>query len=354
MKKAIGVFAALALFLSTAVPAYAAADNDTITALEAEIEMLREERDSLAQKLEGIVEGTVGNSHVAIGQALQTQDIYGKPCIMVEFTWSHDQEDLTAFAWAVEALAFQNGVECAVAYDVAGLDVSLATRNVKKGAQQSLWRAYYIEDETAPVEIEVREAYAVGDVQKFSRIYQLPLVAVTQDDRGELIGTQIHQWTEDGLHYLAVELENRADYALDTTLEVSIQLPSGETVGRAERSIGTLQLGERKLCVFARNQDLRYNTLNITVDSGKNGVRPAIVHTLVLEGENLFVVLDNQGEQYAEEVTCDILFFQGSDVVHHSRIELDGKLEAGSSTIRQLTCPVPFDSAVAYVGAAVQ
>lgn len=91
---------------------------------------------------------------VTIDGMRQTTDYGGKPCIVVDFTFTNvSEDDPTSFMVATNVDVFQNGVELDSAI-VSDIDSSASMNKVKAGSSIAVQKAYVLND-SSDVEVNV-------------------------------------------------------------------------------------------------------------------------------------------------------------------------------------------------------
>lgn len=91
-----------------------------------------------------------------------TKDSYqGKDVIVVTYTWTNNSDKATSFTVALNAQAYQNGVELETSLFTDGAEVG-DLRDVKPGTTSTVKIAYELAD-TSEVEVEVKEQFSLND-----------------------------------------------------------------------------------------------------------------------------------------------------------------------------------------------
>lgn len=99
---------------------------------------------------------------VTIDGAEVTKDSYqGKDVIVVTYTWTNNSDKATSFTIALNAQAYQNGVELETSLFTDGAEVG-DLRDVKPGTTSTVKIAYELAD-TSEVEVEVKEQFSLND-----------------------------------------------------------------------------------------------------------------------------------------------------------------------------------------------
>lgn len=112
-----------------------------------------------SEEEEPVVESSI--TVKVLGHSL-TKDDDGNSVIIVDYEFSHTEEEAVSFMIAVSATLFQNGVELSNAY-IAGdpnYDGANSRKDIKSGAVLTVQEAYVLYDETNEVEVEISELFA--------------------------------------------------------------------------------------------------------------------------------------------------------------------------------------------------
>ena len=90
-----------------------------------------------------------------------TTDSLGDKAIVVTYTWTNNSDKNASFDVALDAKAYQNGVELEADCFIDGADC-LDVRDVRPGTTTTLKQAYKLAD-TSEVEVEVKELFSLSD-----------------------------------------------------------------------------------------------------------------------------------------------------------------------------------------------
>ncbi len=91
------------------------------------------------------------------------KDYNGEKAAIVTFTWTNNSDKATSFMVAVDAAAFQNGVELETAIVTGdGYDSSGLMKELKPGSTTTVQKAYALDD-TSDVTVEVSELISLSD-----------------------------------------------------------------------------------------------------------------------------------------------------------------------------------------------
>lgn len=117
----------------------------------------------------------LGDYNVVIDGCRLTEDYKGAPVIVVRYVFTNHDDEPTAFMWAVDAEAYQDGVglnECYVLDDSDDYSSDNQSKEIKKGVTLSVEVAYELNDVTTDVEIEVSELISWDDT-KITRTFSI-------------------------------------------------------------------------------------------------------------------------------------------------------------------------------------
>lgn len=163
MKKLLVILSCLVFSLSSV--AYAAnfdlssyTDDelrDLRTAIEAELSARQ-----AAQALESgvLLEGAIGDYHVALMNIETSKDYKGDPVIVLTYMFTNNSDEAKSFMLALSDKVYQNGVELqrAISLDV---DTSRQMLEVKNGASIEVPSVYCLADKNAPIEVEIEKVF---------------------------------------------------------------------------------------------------------------------------------------------------------------------------------------------------
>lgn len=112
-------------------------------------------------------DNAIGNYTVEISECRFAKDYEGSDVIIVKYIFTNiSGESASAFMYAFDDYAFQNGVGLNEAYilsDDANYNADNQTKEIKKGASIDVEVAYELNDTTTPVEIEVKELFSLNE-----------------------------------------------------------------------------------------------------------------------------------------------------------------------------------------------
>lgn len=116
-------------------------------------------------------EGDIGDYHCAIKKSKMTKDWEDKPAIIINYEFTNNSDSATSFDMALDAKAYQNGVELDTSY---GNDENESyMKDVKPGTTFKIKRVYLLDDEKAPVEVEVGEFFSLNDDVKVVKTFDI-------------------------------------------------------------------------------------------------------------------------------------------------------------------------------------
>lgn len=98
---------------------------------------------------------------ISIEEFTVSETYDGQPCALVTFMFTNNSDEETSFMVAIDAEAYQNGVELDTGI-VSGMDSDI-TKHVKPGGSITVQKAYVLDDQS-DVTIECTEMFAWDDV----------------------------------------------------------------------------------------------------------------------------------------------------------------------------------------------
>ena len=105
--------------------------------------------------------GVIGDYAVTIIDFAMAKDYEDRPTIIVNYEWTNNGEKATSFMIAVNSKAFQSGVECETAIILGDSFSSDAMmKDIKPGVTFKVQCAYVLNDDSSPVEIELKELFS--------------------------------------------------------------------------------------------------------------------------------------------------------------------------------------------------
>lgn len=109
-----------------------------------------------------------GDFTVEIGGCTLTEDYEGNPAIVVEYTWTNNNEEAQMFDVAVINQAFQNGIQLDYAFITSDeFDIDASMKEIKTGATQTVYKPYLLDD-MSEVSVEVEGWLTDGPVAEKS------------------------------------------------------------------------------------------------------------------------------------------------------------------------------------------
>ena len=112
-------------------------------------------------------DNALGDYIVEIKSCRLAKDYEKKPVVIVTYGFTNQKDDSpAAFYTAIEDNVYQNGVglnEAFVLDDTAGYSSDNSTKEIKKGASIDVEVAYVLNDETTPIDVEVKEYFSFSD-----------------------------------------------------------------------------------------------------------------------------------------------------------------------------------------------
>lgn len=112
-------------------------------------------------------DNALGDYIIEIKECRLAKDFEKKPVVIVTYSFTNQEDDSAAsFAAAIEENVYQNGVglnECYFLDDSYNYNGENATKEIKKGATIDVDVAYVLNDETTPIDVEVKELFSFSD-----------------------------------------------------------------------------------------------------------------------------------------------------------------------------------------------
>lgn len=89
-------------------------------------------------------------------------DYGGNPCLIVYFDFTNNKDDPTSASMSIYSQAFQNGVECDLAFVTNNDYIDNASKNIQKGTTIRVGTARKISD-MSDIDITIKEAFSFSD-----------------------------------------------------------------------------------------------------------------------------------------------------------------------------------------------
>ena len=167
MKKIISGILICVLLLTFGLFALGSSSEDTGTVSQPEENV----SDANGEKTETLDEkkndNSLGDYVVEIKSYRLAKDYEKKPVIIITYSFTNDNNDTaSAFFTAIEDTAYQNGVglnEAIFVEDSYNYSSDNSTKEIKKGATIDVEVAYVLNDESTPVDGEVKEYFSFSD-----------------------------------------------------------------------------------------------------------------------------------------------------------------------------------------------
>ncbi len=123
----------------------------------------------------GGASSALGDYNVVIESSRLAEDYAGNPVIIVKYTFTNNSDEPTAFSWALDACAYQDGIGLTESYvlsDSAQYNSDDQIKEIKKGATLAVEVAYELNDTATDVEIEVSELISWSD-KKITKVFHI-------------------------------------------------------------------------------------------------------------------------------------------------------------------------------------
>ena len=125
--------------------------------------------------------GTLGDYDVQINGFEIAKDYSGEPSILVDFTFENNSKENAIAIVALNFDAYQNGIELdsAIISDSGLYNPDDLMKGIQPGASIDVKAAYLLTSETAPVEFEIAETFALSD-DKLGKTFEIAEGGITE------------------------------------------------------------------------------------------------------------------------------------------------------------------------------
>ena len=125
--------------------------------IDAELSMRAE---AAFQPTSALLEGDLGDYHVALTGIQWTVDSNDAPCVLLTFLFTNNSSAPQAFLMSIDKTVSQNGVPCEMAtHAVPGVDGMRDFLGVESGETIEVQAAYELHDAENPIGIELKELF---------------------------------------------------------------------------------------------------------------------------------------------------------------------------------------------------
>lgn len=116
----------------------------------------------------------VGNYIVEIVNCEIAKDGEGKDVAIITYNFTNNSEEAASFAYAINDVVYQDGVEAERSYwyDVVENEEDNGTKEIKTGTTLKVVQAYYLNNVTSPIEVEITELFGFTD-EKVVKVFEL-------------------------------------------------------------------------------------------------------------------------------------------------------------------------------------
>ncbi len=169
-KKVLSLIAVCVLIITFAMFALGSSseeENNTVTQAAGNVDTAATE--NITQEIgkadtETVDNNTLGDYKVEIKSCRLAKDYEGKDAVIVTYSFSNlKNDDASSFMTSIEDNVYQNGVGLNESYildDSYNYDSGNSTKEIKKGASIDVEIAYELNDNTTPIEVEVKEYFS--------------------------------------------------------------------------------------------------------------------------------------------------------------------------------------------------
>lgn len=108
----------------------------------------------------------LGQYKLEIKTARLTKDYEGKKVIVITYGFTNNADNAAAFTWTFDDKVYQNGVsleKCYVIADGDPYDEANQNKEIKNGVSLDVEVAYVLNNDTTPVDVEVKELISFSD-----------------------------------------------------------------------------------------------------------------------------------------------------------------------------------------------
>lgn len=164
-------------------------DADFIKILESATLVKEESKESISNKPgestdspkpssgEMIGSGNLGDNYVEIKGGQLAKDLYENPVCIITYAWTNNSDETTSAMSEIDVKAFQDGVELDSSFtilDPSVWDSSSNLKDVKPGATIEVQYAFYLDNESSDVEVELSERFSFAkDDPKVIKVFTI-------------------------------------------------------------------------------------------------------------------------------------------------------------------------------------
>lgn len=161
MKKFLALFLALMCFAAPALaelPDLTQYTDEELRLLRDQINITLSER-QLAQQdsADVLFAGTLGDYHIEILAVDIVLNYVDAPCALYTFRFTNNSANTLSMSQALELKAYQAGLTCGSPTSISGINLNeIAMVELRPGASYTLQYGYRLNDESSPVDLEIR------------------------------------------------------------------------------------------------------------------------------------------------------------------------------------------------------
>lgn len=120
-------------------------------------------------------EGKLGDYTVVIDSIRSAKDYEGEPIVIIKYLFTNNDDDDHSFLFAIDANAYQNGVELSHCYFVdksANYSSDNQDKDIKKGVTLEVEVAYELNDTKSNIDVDVKELFSFYDT-KLTKTFEI-------------------------------------------------------------------------------------------------------------------------------------------------------------------------------------
>lgn len=161
MKKIIALLLALLCLMVSALaesPDFTQYTDDELRQMRDQINIELSTRQLAQHEGDGVLfSGNIGDYHIEILAADIVLNYVDAPCVLFTFRFTNNSPDTLSMFRAIELKPYQAGITCGSPTSIAGTNLNEITMvELRPGASYTLQYGYLLNDETSPVELEIR------------------------------------------------------------------------------------------------------------------------------------------------------------------------------------------------------
>lgn len=182
------------------------------------------------------------------------------------------------------------------------------------------------------------------------------VVTFDKDTITQNLGVTEYTASSSGYYDYYLVVENTSEFDLDINATVKFYDAEDNLVGAADATEYAVGHGNSTIMEFDCDNEFNKAVyeLNVAQPDTYNCVDSDVEHEITQSGDKLLVTVKNIGSRTISNVTAEILFFSGGNVVGSSEAyfgDMDYELKPGDEVTEEITCYEYFDDYKIYVHA---